>query len=209
MKVAEHDKAVNFLLDHADDDSHNSDSGLDGFDYSGCDFLQAGASLPNSSPYMTTHQNLDHIFVHSKFLNPNWIILNNQSTVHIFQKEELVNNVSSISKNKQLICHTNGGSQVSQKQAKFCDFGRVWFNDQSLANILSFAKVRKTPNFKVSYNLVKNAFIVTLPDKSLIPFIQSTRGLYYYDVCWKSELKHLAYCILPSAARLLPHFATW
>ena len=89
-------------------------------------------------------------------------------------------------KNEQLSCHTNGGSQVSQKQAKFRDFGRVWFNNQSLVNILSFAKVRKTPKFKVDYNQAKNALIVTLPDKSIMPFIQRPWGLYYYGVCWKS-----------------------
>ena len=31
LKDAKHDEAVNFHLDHTDDDSHNSDSGLDGF----------------------------------------------------------------------------------------------------------------------------------------------------------------------------------
>ena len=74
-----------------------------------------------------------------------------------------------------------------KKQVEFRDFGTVWFNDQSLANILSFAQVKKTANFKVSYNQVKNAFIVTLPDKLVVPFIQSQRGLYYNDVYRKSD----------------------
>ena len=187
LEETEHAQAVNFLLDHANDDSDASDSGLDDFDHPDFGFLQAGTSVHDTSPYITTYQNLDHIFVHSKFLNPNWILLDNQSTVHIFQNKDLVNNVSSVLKNKQLICHTNGGSQVSQKQATFRDFGRVWFNNQSLANILSFATVRKTPNFTVDYNQAKNAFIVTLPDKSVMSFIQSPRGLYYYGVRWKLE----------------------
>ena len=45
LKDVEHDEAFNFLLDCADDDSHSSDSGLDGFDYSDFGFLQARASL--------------------------------------------------------------------------------------------------------------------------------------------------------------------
>ena len=81
----EHEYAVDFLLDRIDDDPNNSDSDLDDFDYPDFGFLQAGTSVSNSSPSITTHQNLGHIFVHSKFLNPNWILLDNLSTFHIFQ----------------------------------------------------------------------------------------------------------------------------
>ena len=49
------------LIKEVVDDSQGSDSG-DGFDYSDFGFLQAGASVLDSSPYITTHQNLDHIF---------------------------------------------------------------------------------------------------------------------------------------------------
>ena len=125
--------------------------------------------------------------MHTKYLNKNWILLDNQSTVHIFHNKDLVSHIHPVPKNQRLICHSNGGSQLSTNQATFGQFGHVWFNESSIANILSFAKVRKSTNFEIEYLSKKNVFVVTTPTGDIMPFIQSPRGLYFYDIRWKPE----------------------
>ena len=106
MDQAQYQQAVNFLLDAADTaepgdslDLFNDNLNLD------YGFLFASSKLTH-----TTHQNLDHIFVHSKYLNKHWILLDNQSTVHIFHNRNLLTHIHPVPHNRRLICHSNGGS---------------------------------------------------------------------------------------------------
>ena len=70
-----------------------------------------------------------------------WILLDSQSTVSVFNNRKLLSNIRP-SKNA-LRVHTNGGTQISSQLGTVANFGDVWFNPASLANILSMAAVRK------------------------------------------------------------------
>jgi hypothetical protein len=70
-----------------------------------------------------------------------WILLDSQSTVSVFKNSKFLVNIRP-SPNK-LRVHTNGGTQFSSKMGTVTNFGDVWFNEDSLANILSMAAVRK------------------------------------------------------------------
>ena len=62
------------------------------------------------------------------------------------------------------------------------NFGQVWFNEESLANILSLAEVRKK-KFRVTMDTSEEASIsVHHQDGSIMKFIEYQSGLYYYDV---------------------------
>ena len=172
-------------MDQADAEPDNL-----GFDCFDCDFIEDNF-LNNNDSNKTIHQNLDHIVPYippnSKFLNPNWILLDNQSTVHIFHNIKLLGSIAQVSSHDKLVCHSNGVSQTSVHQAQFREFGSVWFNRNSLANILSFTEVRKSLQFHIAYDYSKNIFVVTLPDKTVMPFIQTPRGLYHHDVRWNPK----------------------
>jgi hypothetical protein len=71
-----------------------------------------------------------------------WVLLDSQSTVSVFKNRKLLTNI--YTSRSKLRVHTNGGVQVSSQKGTVKNFGDVWYNSDSLANILSMAAVRKT-----------------------------------------------------------------
>ena len=80
-------------------------------------------------------QNLDHIFAHANFIDPDWILLDNQSTVYLFKNKDFISDIHEVTSGERLVCHSNGGSQVSTQQGVFHTFCKVWYNPQALTNI--------------------------------------------------------------------------
>jgi hypothetical protein len=74
-------------------------------------------------------------------LPKSWILLNTQSTISVFNSPSMLSNIQP--SEHKLRVHTNGGYQDSSKKGVFKNLGPVWFNRDSIANILSLAEVRK------------------------------------------------------------------
>ena len=80
-----------------------------------------------------------------------------------------------------LRAYTNGGHQDSTKVADLPGFFKVWYNPDSMLNILTFADVRK--KFKVTMDTSKGAcFNVHLQDEKVIKFVEIRSGMYLLDV---------------------------
>jgi len=59
---------------------------------------------------------------------------------------------------------------------------KVWFNDQSLANILSMNEVANIDGVSITMDTsIDNAIIVNLPDENTLRFEQVNDGLYTYN----------------------------
>ncbi len=72
-----------------------------------------------------------------------WIVLlDSQSTVSIFCNAKFLHNIC-MSPTK-LVVITNGGKQISTMISDLKNFGPVWYNPESIANILSHAANAKT-----------------------------------------------------------------
>ena len=116
----------------------------------------------------------------------NWILLDSQSTVSVFGNKDFLTNIRKV--NKKLTLVTNGGKQESDEIGDLRNFGVVWYNKESLANILSLAQVRK--NFRVTMDTDKEpAMVVHRKDGSKIKFTEYSSGLYYYEVPKKKKDK--------------------
>jgi len=72
---------------------------------------------------------------------PSWVLLDSQSTVSVFRNKHLLSSVRDSDHSMKVF--TNGGTQTSSMVGEVRNFGTVWYNPNSLANILSLAEVRK------------------------------------------------------------------
>ncbi|KAI2494383.1 hypothetical protein MHU86_20155 [Fragilaria crotonensis] len=78
---------------------------------------------------------------HEHVIDPDWILLDSQSTMSVFRNAKMLRNIRH--SGRVLRALTNGGYQDSTMIGDFPNLGEVWFNKQSIANILSLAEVRK------------------------------------------------------------------
>jgi len=124
-------------------------------------------------------------FLHYTFANephgsiPNtWILLDNQSTCSVFNNPDLLSDIrySDVS----LRVHTNGGIQVSNMIGTLKNFGEVWYNPNSLANIISMASVCRLCRVTMDSSK-ENCINVYRQDGSIMKFQQYENGLYFYD----------------------------
>eukprot|EP00957_Ditylum_brightwellii_P211200 15365881-Ditylum_brightwellii.AAC.1 len=74
-------------------------------------------------------------------VNPNWVLLDNQSTVDVFSNYKLLNNIREV--DGQLEVHCNAGTNSTKEIGDFAGYGEVWYDPDGIANILSMARVRE------------------------------------------------------------------
>jgi hypothetical protein len=112
------------------------------------------------------------------FIPPSWLLLDSQSTVSVFCNASLLRNIRR--SDTSLTVYTNGGNQVSHFVGDTSLFGTVWYNPDSLANILSMASVRKTCRITMDSS-IEAALFVHCTDGRILKFTEFESGLYYYD----------------------------
>jgi hypothetical protein len=118
-------------------------------------------------------------------INPNWILLDSESTVDIFNNRNLVSNIRQIPPHEILRCHGTGRFQDTTHKADLLGYQTVWFNPHSIANIFSLANL--ITNAKVVFDSEKeHAFIVTTANRTM-KFVKSKSGLFYHDIRWSSK----------------------
>ena len=111
-------------------------------------------------------------------IDPQWILLDSQSTISVFNNASMLTNVRK--SNHTLRALTNGGHQDSDMVGNFHNLGVVWYNPASIANILSLADVRKVCRVTLdTYD--EPALCVHRLDGSIMKFIEHDSGLYVYD----------------------------
>ncbi|KAI2512541.1 Reverse transcriptase (RNA-dependent DNA polymerase) [Fragilaria crotonensis] len=74
-------------------------------------------------------------------IHPDWVLLDSQSTVSVFKNASMLTNIRRSPNVLRAI--TNGGHQDSCLLGDFPNLGPVWYNSDSIANILSLSEVRK------------------------------------------------------------------
>jgi Zinc knuckle len=141
----------------------------------------AGTS-PSSSVLATSPPEPDHGFSFAQRalipISKSWVLLDSESTISVFNNPSLLRNIRHSP--TQITVHTNGGTQVSSLVGDIPNFGTVWFNPESIANILSLAAVRKLCRVTMDTAL-SASFTVHKHDGSLMVFHEFDSGLYYHE----------------------------
>ena len=76
-------------------------------------------------------------------LNEDWVLLDSQSTISLFCNPKMLSNIRKCKKREEKRCYCNGGTQDTNQIGDLAGFGIVYYNSQSIANILSLASVVK------------------------------------------------------------------
>jgi hypothetical protein len=123
------------------------------------------------------------------------ILLDSQSTVHVFDNKELLTDIKVHPEGKTLQVFTNGGHMDSQMVGCFGDI-HVWYNPNSIANILSLALI--VDSFRVTLDSrVEHAFTLWLDDSAHIKF-KKFNHLFVYN--WKHDKVIISNHMSPAGA---------
>jgi len=104
--------------------------------------------------------------------------LDSQSTVSVSKNPKFLSNIRR--SNSHLKVHMNGGTQISSLVGDIKNFGTVWYNPDSLANIFSLAAVGKLRCITMDTS-IEAALCLHCSDGSIMKFIEYGLGLYYHD----------------------------
>jgi len=148
------------------DTDDNSDNEL------GFGFVQTG--------YTMTQQGSENRY-HG--IDNNWILLDTQSNIDIFCNRGLLKNVRKVPDGNHLVLRSNGGSLETDMIGDVRGYGTVWYHPDSLANILSFANVRKKFNVHMDTGPKDPApsISVTKTNGDVMRFDERDLGLYVHD----------------------------
>jgi len=112
-------------------------------------------------------------------INPNWVLLDSESTDHIFCNKSFLTDVSTTTDGESLRLHTSGGTLDTHQKGRLGGF-TVWYNPKCLANILSLALV--SDQYRVTMDSeIENTFSVHISEEHVMKFVRVLPGLYLFD----------------------------
>ena len=150
---------------------HESDA--ESTDLGGCDFLLN--TVGKFQPITSTQQ---IVLTNNELVPKNWILLDTQSTIHIFKNKEMLQEVKATDTGVR--CYCNSGYQDTDKAGVFPGVKEdVYYNATSLANILSFSLLSE--QYRITCDTAReNSFTVHDINGINMKFRKSDNGLYYH-----------------------------
>ena len=104
------------------------------------------------------------------------ILIDTGPTTFVFINPNMLINIRR--SDKTLMAYSNGGFQDSNLKGTFPGMFDVWYNHESMLNILSFKDVRK--HFRITIDTaVENCINVHLMDGTVLRFEEVESGLYF------------------------------
>ena len=159
------------------DDDEDAQDDTDIYNFA---FTTISSKAVRTQPLTTTQQIVLSQESHGNKINPNWILLDSQSTINIFNNKRLFKYIRQCRPNENVRCYCNGGYQDTNQIGEVPGIGLVYYNVKSLENILSLSQI--DDKYRVTYDSdVEKAFVVHGTNSGNKRFVRSSGGLHYYD----------------------------
>ena len=115
-----------------------------------------------------------------------FVLLDSDSTVSIFCNRNLLTDIHDV--DEPLHLETNGGGyQVSTQMGTVPNIGKVWFNPDSIANVLSLAQVRRVRRVTLDTAAQAAFHVHKLDGSGTTVFAEHESGLYLHDASITQE----------------------
>ena len=133
-----------------------------------------------------------------KFVKDSWLLIDTGSTFNSVKNKDLINNIKDCDPMNSL---ANGGSMVYNKVGtlNLLQNISVYYNPESIANILSMAHVTSTYRVTMDSD-VEDAIFVHIGDNETLKFTRCGNGLYYYDTNSKTKQTVAPYILFSTVA---------
>ena len=117
-----------------------------------------------------------------------WVLLDTCSTDSVMRSKALVSSIKQCETAECLTILTNGGSQFFEKIGQFKFFPlKVYFNEESMANILSMKDVASIPEVRVIYDSSTERMTLINFNNYIYKFKECREGLYYFYTTYGPE----------------------
>ena len=130
-------------------------------------------------------------------IDPEWVLVDSQSTISVFRNPHMLSNIRKSPHVLRAI--TNGGHQDSNMVEDFPNLGVVWFNELSIANILSLSDGRKVCRVTMDISN-ESAMCVHQLDGSIMKFVEHPSGLYVFAPSNESNIPITVYTMINTVA---------
>jgi hypothetical protein len=120
---------------------------------------------------------IDHHFPDG--IPKHFVLLASDSTVSIFCNADLLTDIHDV--DDPLYLATNGGHQISKQMGMLPNFGPVWYNPDSIANILSLAQARALRRVTMDTDVSPAFHVHKLDGSGTTIFSEHPSGLYLHD----------------------------
>ena len=112
-------------------------------------------------------------------INPKWILLDSESTDHIFSNKDFLTDIRTTTDGESLRLHTARGTIDTNQKGNFGGLS-VWYNPECLANILSMPLV--SDQYRVTLDSeIENMLIVHISEQHKMKFHRVVQDLYLFD----------------------------
>ena len=115
-----------------------------------------------------------------KQINKDWLLLDNQSTVHVICNRSMLANVRKI--DKSMYIHCNAGVASTNLVGELNGVGVVWYHPEGIANIISLSRIKRTNRVTFDSHGDNIFKMYNREGTTFRPFRESDRGLYYSDL---------------------------
>jgi hypothetical protein len=113
-------------------------------------------------------------------INPMWILCDSESTVDVFKNKSILVNIRKMEKPIRLK-GIKGKTIEIEEEGDLLGYGPVYYHQHVTANVLSLFNMARRFQSIVYNNKIRDAFLVTRDDGTIMEFVPSSDGLYNYD----------------------------